>query len=187
MTCTWTSTTRTWVIIYIVFHLWLSTDLDSHLLFQMTNKGLHWLLCSLNAMVISNGLLHMDSEIHLRARLLVQMLSPANGENAMLLLTTYTCSHSTYTKVRHACTPSLCRSILTFHASADHTGVDNSTGNYTCEWATCTHCSLPQTSRFALISHLQSHTNEIPFSCELPSSSTHPFFSKAVISKPLMP
>ncbi|KAF9524245.1 hypothetical protein CPB83DRAFT_861685 [Crepidotus variabilis] len=48
----------------------------------------------------------------------------------------------------------------------DHIGVHKS--NYTCEWTSCLRKGLPQTSRFALISHIRSHTGEKPFICSLP-------------------
>lgn len=47
-----------------------------------------------------------------------------------------------------------------------HIGVHKS--NYTCEWATCNRRGLAQTSRFALISHIRSHTGEKPFICSRP-------------------
>ena len=50
-----------------------------------------------------------------------------------------------------------------------HIGVHKS--NYTCEWATCNRRGLAQTSRFALISHIRSHTGEKPFICSRPGKS----------------
>ncbi|KAJ4483752.1 hypothetical protein J3R30DRAFT_3698674 [Lentinula aciculospora] len=47
------------------------------------------------------------------------------------------------------------------HIHNGHIGVNKS--NYTCEWATCHRRGLSQTSRFALISHIRSHTGEKPF------------------------
>ncbi|KAL4072064.1 hypothetical protein J3A83DRAFT_2962657 [Scleroderma citrinum] len=52
------------------------------------------------------------------------------------------------------------------HIHGSHIGVHKS--NYTCEWATCNRRGLAQTSRFALISHIRSHTGEKPFICSRP-------------------
>ncbi|KAG0267627.1 hypothetical protein DFQ27_008528 [Actinomortierella ambigua] len=60
--------------------------------------------------------------------------------------------------------PSL--SALVIHLSDDHIGWKKT--SYTCEWQGCSRRPIAQTTRFALISHMRSHTKHKPYDCPVP-------------------
>ncbi|KAG0004248.1 hypothetical protein BGZ79_009832 [Entomortierella chlamydospora] len=60
--------------------------------------------------------------------------------------------------------PSL--AALVIHLSDEHIGWKKT--SYTCEWQGCSRRPIAQTTRFALISHMRSHTKHKPYDCPVP-------------------
>ncbi|KAF9584055.1 hypothetical protein BGW38_007726 [Lunasporangiospora selenospora] len=60
--------------------------------------------------------------------------------------------------------PSL--ATLVVHLSDEHIGWKKAA--YTCEWEGCSRRPIAQTTRFALISHMRSHTKHKPYDCPVP-------------------